>query len=118
MRQAREGFIKSINTDRIVQLASLYHNNDDCIIFKITHGAFNVCYCIKFTPAIGDQDRWVVRIPIPCRAHWVEEKLEVEVATMKSVTYPVSLSAADHHTSLGISRLTQLYQYQRFIHIL
>lgn len=67
-------------------MASSCHGNNPCRFFRdLKNGAFNVCFFVEFDapPGGGPQDRSVVRISIPCRMYWVEEKLEVEIATMR-----------------------------------
>ncbi len=87
MAEERHRFLRSVDEKAVVRLASSYHNGESCKIFGSNHGSFNACFFVAFDPASkGDRtDRWVVRVPIATRVHWVAEKLEVEVATMKSV---------------------------------
>ena len=84
-QKSRERFIASIDQENVRRLASSHQANDDCKIFGSRNGGFNVCFFLEFVsvPESDQVDRWVVRIPIPSRVHWVEEKLEVEIATMK-----------------------------------
>lgn len=93
IKRDRTRFIESIDQDQILQLASSYHKNKSrCKFFKpLKHGGFNVCFFVEF---VDTRDRWVVRIPIPGRTpvHWIDEKLEVEIATMRSVIrYNISI---------------------------
>ncbi|KAJ9130438.1 Aminoglycoside 3'-phosphotransferase/choline kinase domain protein [Pleurostoma richardsiae] len=83
----REAFIASIDRDAIRDLASSYHNGDECTIFRMRHGSFNVCFFVEFDPPPHGRrrDKWVVRIPFPGRVPWVDEKIDSEVATMKYV---------------------------------
>jgi len=77
--KARARFIDSIDPETILRLASSYHNGDPCETFRPPeHGSYNVCFFVEFADA-----RWVVRLPIPDRVPWIDEKLEVEIATMK-----------------------------------
>lgn len=85
--KARDEFIATIQDSKILALASSYHNHEPCHIFRpLARGSFNVCFFVEFeaTP-VGSKsrDRWVVRIPIPSRVPWPDEKIDSEVATMK-----------------------------------
>ncbi|GAB0132414.1 hypothetical protein EsDP_00000852 [Epichloe bromicola] len=98
---ALQRFITSIDESEILKLASSYHDNDPCQMFQpIKHGSFNVCFFVQFaTPSSeGVPDRWVVRIPIPDQIPWIDEKIDVEIATMKYVaantTIPVPMIRA------------------------
>jgi hypothetical protein len=84
----RARFVKSIDQDAILTLASSYHQDTPCKFFKpLKHGGFNVCFFVELEnpDAQAQKHRWVVRIPIPLwlPAAWINEKIEVEVATMK-----------------------------------
>lgn len=81
----REEFIRSIKREAICELASSYHGGVGCEVFKTEHGSFNVCFFVKFEPVTPGKkpDKWVVRIPIPGRVPWIDEKINSEVATMK-----------------------------------
>lgn len=90
IKRARTRFIESIDRDAIPELASSHHQNVSCRFFKpLRHGGFNVCFFVEFESpdSLSSKDRWVVRVPIPGRTPvaWIDEKLEVEVATMKYV---------------------------------
>ena len=77
--KARAELIDSIEPETILRLASSYHNNEACKMFQPpSYGSYNVCFFVEFA-----DDRWVVRLPIPDRIPWIDEKLEVEIATMK-----------------------------------
>lgn len=84
----RARFVESIDQAAILSLASANHNNTPCRFFRpLKHGGFNVCFFVEFEQ-LDPQDkiwRWVVRIPIPGRTPvaWIDEKVEVEVATMR-----------------------------------
>jgi hypothetical protein len=103
VRVERDRFVNAIDPETICRLASSYYNNEPCSIFKpFKRGSFNVCFFVEFAPSgharngqwtsvverngeTGRKgDRWVVRIPITPRVAFVDEKLEVEVATMRS----------------------------------
>ena len=95
MHQERQRFVSSIDPEAVCQLASSYHNGDSCSLFRpFIHGSFNVCFFVEFqqpndsnlNDSAPKPDRWVVRIPISARIPWVDEKLEAEIATMRSVT--------------------------------
>ncbi|KAK1767337.1 hypothetical protein QBC33DRAFT_65943 [Phialemonium atrogriseum] len=88
----RERFVNSIDPEAVCRLASSYHNGDHCKVFRPPkHGSFNVCWFVEFdlTAVSRDTqvrpDRWVVRIPISPRVPWIDEKIEVEVATMSYI---------------------------------
>lgn len=78
----RQRFIDSIDTEAICRLASSYHGGDPCNTFKPhKRGSFNVCYFVQFDTS--PPERWVVRIPLPARIAWIDEKVEAELATMR-----------------------------------
>lgn len=84
----RARFVESIDQPAILSLASAYHNGTPCRFFRpLKHGGFNVCFFVEFekSESRDDSHRWVVRIPIPGRTPvaWIDEKVEVEVATMR-----------------------------------
>ncbi len=111
VRAARDFFIDSIDPAAVCRLASSYHNDDSCALFKpAKRGSFNVCFFVEFSPPIGRHvaavseserasgvsdgtasseggdckcDRWVVRIAITPHLAFVDEKLQTEVATMR-----------------------------------
>lgn len=82
-RRDRDSFLCSIDTKEICRVASSYHGGDACEIFHSAQGSFNACFFLQFEqPA----DKWVFRIPFPgLPTSWIDEKVEREVATMKSV---------------------------------
>ncbi|KPM42256.1 hypothetical protein AK830_g4293 [Neonectria ditissima] len=83
--EARSRFIESIDQNDILKLASSYHSNKPSQIFRpVKHGSFNVCFFVEFPnqDTLDAPDRWVVRLPIPDRVLWVNEKIDVEIATM------------------------------------
>lgn len=80
--KARQRFIESIDTEAICRLASSYHNGLSCKIFDTPkHGSFNVCVFVEFDTS--PPERWVVRIPLPTRAVWIDERIETQLATMR-----------------------------------
>ncbi|KJK82709.1 hypothetical protein H634G_01846 [Metarhizium anisopliae BRIP 53293] len=87
-QEAPQRFIASIDQSEILKLASSYHDNEPCQVFQpVKHGSFNVCFFVQFaTPSSdGVPDRWVVRLPIREEVPWIDEKMDVEIATMKYV---------------------------------
>ncbi|KAG8425780.1 hypothetical protein J3459_009700 [Metarhizium acridum] len=113
-------FITSIDEREILKLASSYHNNEPCQIFQpVKHGSFNVCFFVQFsTPASdGVPERWVVRLPIPESIPWIDEKIDVEVATMKYVaantTIPVPITRA--HSSAKNSPIKMAFIIMDYI---
>ncbi|OAA63396.1 phosphotransferase enzyme family protein [Niveomyces insectorum RCEF 264] len=92
-KKACAEFIQAIQPEEILQLASSYHDNEPCKIFRPpAHGSFNVCFFVAF-----EKDHWVVRLPIPSSVFWVDEKLEAEVATMKYVTANTTIPVPKVH---------------------
>ena len=80
--KARQRFIDSIDSEAICRLASSYHVGLPCKPFgSPKHGSFNVCVFVEFDTS--PPERWAVRIPLPARAVWIDEKIEIELATMK-----------------------------------
>jgi hypothetical protein len=50
IHEDRGRFIKAIDEVNC-RLASSYHNNDPCIIFKpSSRGSYNVCFFVQFSP--------------------------------------------------------------------
>ncbi|KAM5347123.1 hypothetical protein ACJ41O_010128 [Fusarium nematophilum] len=81
LQKERGRFIDAIDESAIRQLASSYHNGDECHFFQpYTHGRFIVSYFVRFS----DGDSWVVRVPIsPCLSFDAQQQIEREVATMQ-----------------------------------
>ncbi|UNI18238.1 hypothetical protein JDV02_004517 [Purpureocillium takamizusanense] len=82
----RQRFIDSIDSEAICRLASSYHAGLlPCKTFgSPKHGSFNVCVFVEFDAS--PPERWAVRIPLPARATaWIDEKIEIELATMRYV---------------------------------
>jgi hypothetical protein len=80
---ARGRWVAALNDSDICRLASSFRGGDPCTIFRPRqHGAFNVCFFVEFK---SPWQRWVVRIPIPISLPKVllDEKTEIEVATMR-----------------------------------
>jgi hypothetical protein len=81
--EARGRWVDSLNDNDICRLASSFRGGDTCTTFQPRkHGAFNVCFFVEFK---SPQQRWVVRIPIPISLPkaMLDEKTEIEVATMR-----------------------------------
>lgn len=93
----REAFIQSIDRRTICDLASSYHDDARCRVFKTTHGSFNICFFVEFDSVSpqGKPDRWVIRIPFPGRVPWIDEKIDSEVATMKYVRQKTTIPVPD-----------------------
>ncbi|KAM5349986.1 hypothetical protein ACJ41O_006491 [Fusarium nematophilum] len=92
--KSRHQFVKSVDEKSILRLASLYHSDEPCKIFRPTeYGSYNACFFVEFIgpSSIGRFDRWVVRIPIPARVPWINEKLDAEIATMKYIAANTSI---------------------------
>lgn len=78
----RQRFIDSLDTEAICRLASSYHGGIPCTTFgSPKHGSFNVCIFVKFET--NSPERWAVRMPLPARAAWIDERIETELATMR-----------------------------------
>ncbi|KAL1847096.1 hypothetical protein Daus18300_014066 [Diaporthe australafricana] len=102
IKRERARFIESLDKAAILKLASSYHKNAPCKFFKpLKHGGFNVCFFVEFDlPGCNaKKPRWVVRIPIPGRnpVAWIDEKLEVEVATMRHVALNTKIPVPKVH---------------------
>lgn len=81
----RTRWLDGLDNDEICQLASSFRGGDQCAVFQPRkHGAFNVCYFVEFKSPL---ERWVVRIPIPVTIPKtiLDEKTEIELATMRFV---------------------------------
>ncbi len=106
-KEKQKEFTDSIRS-KICDLASVYHNGDDCCFFREPQsGSYNVCFFVQFFRQSGkaheetatsdegpkegpkekpDGDRWVVRVPFEIRLAiepW--EKVETEITTMRCV---------------------------------
>ncbi|KAH7118318.1 kinase-like domain-containing protein [Dactylonectria macrodidyma] len=80
----RQRFIDSLDTEAICRLASSYHGGIPCTTFASPkHGSFNVCIFVEFET--NPPERWAVRMPLPARAAWIDERIETELATMRYV---------------------------------
>lgn len=80
---ARDRWIAALDDSDICRLASSFRGGDPCTIFRPRqHGTFNVCFFVEFQSPWA---RWVVRTPIPVSLPKVlmDEKTEIEVATMR-----------------------------------
>ncbi|POR35731.1 Uncharacterized protein TPAR_04053 [Tolypocladium paradoxum] len=85
IKKARERFVHSINPDDVCHLASSFRDDAPCRVFQpVRHGAFNICFFVEFYPPPADKgpERWVVRIPMLSSLPLVEEKMEIELATV------------------------------------
>ncbi|KAH8661725.1 hypothetical protein BGZ61DRAFT_368626 [Ilyonectria robusta] len=92
----RQRFIDFIDTDAICRLASSYHAGLPCKTFgSPKHGSFNVCVFVEFDTS--PPERWAVRIPLPARAAWIDEKIETELATMRYVTAKTTIPVPRVH---------------------
>ncbi|KAF5020347.1 hypothetical protein F66182_7630 [Fusarium sp. NRRL 66182] len=117
---AEKAFVTSIDERDILDLASLYHDNKPCQVFQPSkQGSYNVCFFVQFAaPSTGGSpDRCVVRIPIPEQIPWIDEKIDVEVATMKYVaantTIPVPKVRA--HSSAANSPIKMAFIIMDYI---
>ncbi|KAK4156988.1 hypothetical protein C8A00DRAFT_12124, partial [Chaetomidium leptoderma] len=81
VHRERDGFIASIKDEDVCHLASIYHNDDSCVLFKPSvRGSYNICYFVEFTTG----DKWVVRVLLsPTRNH-----SSLSMAIWKSLTWP------------------------------
>ncbi|KAJ4196200.1 hypothetical protein NW759_016418 [Fusarium solani] len=94
--KARQLFINSLDTETICRLASSYHAGLPCKAFgSPKHGSFNVCVFVEFD--ISPPERWAVRIPLPARAAWIDEKIEIELATMRYVAAKTTIPVPRVH---------------------
>ncbi|KAK1768760.1 kinase-like domain-containing protein [Phialemonium atrogriseum] len=86
----RDAFIESIAEADVCRLASSFHDNEPCAVFKpVARGSYNVCFFVHFSHS---GDSWVIRVPItPCLARGVGEKLRREVVTMQYVSERTSI---------------------------
>ncbi|GAB1317840.1 hypothetical protein MFIFM68171_08050 [Madurella fahalii] len=83
-KQIEEGlkaFIDSIDPDAVCKLASLHNSSKACRIFRDpANGSYNVCYFVEFE----DGTKWVVRIPLEPYISNIWDKVQSEVATIRS----------------------------------
>ncbi|KAI8648046.1 APH domain-containing protein [Fusarium sp. Ph1] len=94
--KARQRFIESIDAEVICRLASSYHNGLSCKTFDTPkHGSFNVCVFVEFDTS--PPERWVVRIPLPTRAVWIDERIETQLATMRYVAAKTTIPVPRIH---------------------
>ncbi|KPM39894.1 hypothetical protein AK830_g6678 [Neonectria ditissima] len=88
----RQRFINSIDTDAICRLVSSYAGLPCKTFGSPKHGSFNVCVFVEF-----ETMRWAVRIPLPARAAWIDEKIETELATMRYVSAKTTIPVPRVH---------------------
>ena len=82
--EERRRWVGALDEDEICRLASSFRHGDQCTVFQPRkHGAFNVCFFVEFDES--PPERWVVRIPIPATLPKavLDEKTEIELATMR-----------------------------------
>ncbi|KAH6973808.1 hypothetical protein BKA56DRAFT_645862 [Ilyonectria sp. MPI-CAGE-AT-0026] len=95
-KKNRQRFIDSLDTEAICRLALSYRGGIPCTTFgSPKHGSFNVCVFVEFE--ISPSKRWAVRMPIPTRAAWIDEKIETELATMKYVAAKTTIPVPRVH---------------------
>ncbi|KAK4142984.1 kinase-like domain-containing protein [Dichotomopilus funicola] len=100
IHRERDVIVESIKEEDIRRLASSYHGNDSCVLFKpLIRGSFNVCYFVEF----ANGDRWVVRVPLrPILAIDPADKLETEVAVMRLLAAKATIPIPKvHFAALG-----------------
>jgi hypothetical protein len=81
--EERDRWVDALDEAEICRLASSFHNGDPCTAFKPRQrGAYNVCFFVQFE---STGERWVVRTPIPSMLPKaaLDEKTEIELATMR-----------------------------------
>lgn len=87
--QAALDFIATIDQSKICELATSYHpSKKPCRIFSgWKKGSFNVCFPVIFDNETDEEtekaEKWMVRVPLPPRLAFLEEKMRSEIATMK-----------------------------------
>ncbi|KAH6621053.1 hypothetical protein B0J18DRAFT_491384 [Chaetomium sp. MPI-SDFR-AT-0129] len=100
LHRERDAFVESIKEEDIRRLASSYHGNYSCVLFKpLIRGSFNVCYFVEF----ANGDRWVVRVPSrPTLAIDPADKLETEAAVMRLLAAKTTIPVPKvHFAALG-----------------
>ncbi|EAQ93316.1 hypothetical protein CHGG_01551 [Chaetomium globosum CBS 148.51] len=107
--EERDRWVDSLDDGEICRLASSFHHGDPCTIFRPRkRGGFNVCFFIEFE---STSERWVVRIPIPVMVPKavLDEKTEIELATMRYVsaktTIPIPRVHAYAFSDTGLNGL-------------
>ncbi|KEY68331.1 hypothetical protein S7711_11194 [Stachybotrys chartarum IBT 7711] len=92
IRGRRDVFVRNINEDRILTLASNYHGGDKAEFFMPPRqGRFNANYFVGFP---GFTERWVIRFPLQphlamdSKLHMLKEKTAIELIAEKT-TIPV-----------------------------
>ncbi|KAH6854028.1 kinase-like domain-containing protein [Chaetomium sp. MPI-CAGE-AT-0009] len=93
----RGRWVAALDDSDICRLASSFRGGDPCTIFRPRqHGAFNVCFFVEFQ---SPSQRWVVRIPIPTSLPkaLLDEKTEIEVATMRYVSAKTTIPVPRVH---------------------
>ncbi|KPM42315.1 hypothetical protein AK830_g4298 [Neonectria ditissima] len=81
-----QSFVESIDTNAICRPASSHHAGLPCKTFRSPkHGSFNVYIFVEFN-SYSPPERWAIRIPLPARTAWIDEKIEAKLATMRYVT--------------------------------
>ncbi|AEO64615.1 uncharacterized protein THITE_2142497 [Thermothielavioides terrestris NRRL 8126] len=91
-------WVESLDEGTICSLASSFHGGDPCTIFQDRRrGSFNVCFFVQFTRP--PHDRWVVRLPIAGAVPqpMLDEKLEIELATMRYVAAKTTIPVPKVH---------------------
>ncbi|KAL2128843.1 hypothetical protein VTI74DRAFT_8575 [Chaetomium olivicolor] len=94
---ARGQWVAALNDSDICRLASSFRGGDPCTIFRPRqHGAFNVCFFVEFK---SPWQRWVLRIPIPISLPkaLLDEKTEIEVATMRYLSAKTTIPVPRVH---------------------
>ncbi|KAK3905465.1 kinase-like domain-containing protein [Staphylotrichum tortipilum] len=98
IEEERERWVAALDDDEILRLASSVRGRDKCIIFQPRkRGSYNICFFVEFD---SPPERWVVRIPIPMciiPKDMLDEKTEVELATMRYVSPKTTLPIPKVH---------------------
>ncbi|KAK3300354.1 uncharacterized protein B0H64DRAFT_437520 [Chaetomium fimeti] len=96
--EERDRWVDSLDDAEICRLASSFHHGDPCTIFRPRkRGGFNICFFVQFeSPQL---ERWVVRIPIPAMVTKavLDEKTEIELATMRYVSAKTTIPIPKVH---------------------
>ncbi|KAK4242895.1 hypothetical protein C8A03DRAFT_39840 [Achaetomium macrosporum] len=93
----RDGWLEALDESEICRLASSFRHGDQCAIFQPRkHGAFNVCFFVKFGSPL---ERWVLRAPIPMTVSkaLLDEKTEIELATIRYVSATTTIPIPKVH---------------------
>jgi hypothetical protein len=97
LEKERDRWVEAVDDSEIRRLASSFRRGDECTIFQPRkRGGFNVCFFVEFD---SPKERWAVRIPIPS---WtaesvMDEKTEIELATMRYVSAKTSIPIPKVH---------------------